>query len=181
MYLEQLVWLKTDIDKYKYSRHGFGLDRKKNVSAGNGFGKNCIIFGVGMRSSGHADNLKKDFLVLGEGPTEQLDGTILIAEKKYSINFTENIKKLCLRLHCNGANSYLFINGTEIIKFNGKHSEIAANPLCLENVSKEFSVDSMEKTGLNGYVYDFSADYDAIAVNDILGIHKYLIKKNGVI
>ena len=39
----------------------------------------------------------------------------------------------------------------------------------------------MEKTGLNGYVYDFSADYDAIAVNDILGIHKYLIKKNGVI
>ena len=27
-------------------------------------------------------------------------------------------------------------------------------------------------------VYDFSADYDAIAVDDILDIHKYLIKKN---
>ena len=39
----------------------------------------------------------------------------------------------------------------------------------------------MKKTGLNGYVYDFSVDYDAIEVNDILDIHKYLMKKNGII
>ena len=39
----------------------------------------------------------------------------------------------------------------------------------------------MKKTGLIGYVYDFSVDYDAIAVNDILDIHKYLMKKNGII
>ena len=36
----------------------------------------------------------------------------------------------------------------------------------------------MKNTGLNGYVYDFSVDYDAIAVNDILDIHKYLIKRH---
>ena len=35
----------------------------------------------------------------------------------------------------------------------------------------------MKKTGLNGYVYDFSVDYDAIAVDDILDIHNYLMKK----
>ena len=35
----------------------------------------------------------------------------------------------------------------------------------------------MKRTGLNGYVYDVSVDYDAIAVDDILDIHKYLIKK----
>ena len=35
----------------------------------------------------------------------------------------------------------------------------------------------MKKTGLNGYVYDFSVDYDAISVNDILNIHKYLMEK----
>ena len=46
---------------------------------------------------------------------------------------------------------------------------------------KDFSVDNMEKTGLNGYVYDFSVDYDAISVNDILVIHKYLMKKNNII
>ena len=39
----------------------------------------------------------------------------------------------------------------------------------------------MKKTGLNGYVYVFSGDYDAIAVDDILDIHKYLIKKNSMI
>ena len=38
----------------------------------------------------------------------------------------------------------------------------------------------MKKTRLNVYVYDFSVDYDAIAVADILDIHKYLMKKNGV-
>ena len=44
---------------------------------------------------------------------------------------------------------------------------------------KILSVDNMKKTGLNGYVYDFSVDYDAIAVDDILDIHTYLMKKMG--
>ena len=39
----------------------------------------------------------------------------------------------------------------------------------------------MKKTGLNGYVYEFSVDYDGIAVDDVLDIHKYLMKKNNVI
>ena len=39
----------------------------------------------------------------------------------------------------------------------------------------------MEKTGLNEYVYDFSYDYDAILVDDILDIHKYLMEKNNKI
>ena len=60
----------------------------------------------------------------------------------------------------NGANSYLFVNGTEIIKFKAKGSEIVAASSCLGNISKDFSVDNMKKTGLNGYVYDFSVDYN---------------------
>ena len=82
-------------------------------------------------------------------------------------------------MHYNGANSYLFINGAEIIKFKAKDSEIVATPLCLRNISKDFSVDNMKKTGLNGYVYDFSVDYDT--VDDILDIHKYLMKKNDTV
>ena len=54
----------------------------------------------------------------------------------------------------NGANSYLFVNGKEIIKFNAKVFEIVATSLCLGNISKDCSVDNMKKTGLNGYVYD---------------------------
>ena len=56
------------------------------------------------------------------------------------------------------------------------------SPLCLGNISKNFSVDKMKNTGLNGYVYDFSVDYDdAIAIDDILNIHRYLMEKNGIL
>ena len=86
-----------------------------------------------------------------------------------------------MSLHHNGHNSFLFVNGTETYKFKAKNSEIVASPLCLRNISKDFSVDNMKKTGLNGYVYDFSADYDAIVVDDILDIHKYLMEKNHIV
>ena len=99
----------------------------------------------------------------------------------YAISFTVTKKKFCLSLHYNGANSYLFVNGTEIYKFKAKDSEIVASPLCLGNISKDWSVDNMKKTGLNGYVYDFSVNYDSIAVDDILDIHNYLMKKNDIV
>ena len=56
-----------------------------------------------------------------------------------------------------------------------------AAPLCLGNISKDWSADNMKRTGLNGYVYDFSVDYDAIAVDCILDLHKYLMKKNNIV
>ena len=84
-------------------------------------------------------------------------------------------------MHYNGANCYLFVNGTEIHKFKAKDSDIVATPLCSGNISKDWTVDNMEKTGLNRYVYDFSLEYDAIAVDDILDIHNYLMKKNGIV
>ena len=99
----------------------------------------------------------------------------------YSINFTVTKKKFCLSLHYNGANSYLFVNGTEIIKFKAKDSEIVAGPLCLGNISKDWSTDNMKKTVLSGYVYDFNADYNTIAVDGVKDIHHYLMKKNNMI
>ena len=55
-----------------------------------------------------------------------------------------------------------------------------AFPLCLGNTPKDLTVDNMQKTKLNGYVYGFRVDYDAITVDDILVIHKYLMKKNNI-
>ena len=78
---------------------------------------------------------KKDRLGLEKGPTQGLEHT-LTAEKMYSINFTVTKKKFCLSLHYNGANSYLFVNGTEIYKFKGKDSEIVASPLFWEMFQK---------------------------------------------
>ena len=95
----------------------------------------------------------------------------------YSINFTVRKKKFCSSLHYNGTNSYLFVNGTEIYKFKAKASEIVASPLCLRNTFKDWSTDNMKKTSFNGYIYDFSVDYDATDTDDIKDIHKYLMKK----
>ena len=84
-------------------------------------------------------------------------------------------------MHYNGANSYLFVNDTEIYKLKAKDTEIVTTPLCLGNISKDWSVDNVKKTGFNGYAYDVSVDYDAITVDDIKDIHKYLMKKNNII
>ena len=66
----------------------------------------------------------------------------------YSINFTVTKKKFCLSLHYNGANSYLFVNGTEIYKFKAKDSKIVAASLCFGNISNDWSVDNMKKLDL---------------------------------
>ena len=54
-------------------------------------------------------------------------------------------KKFCLSLHYNGANSYLFVNGTEIYKFKVKDSKIVVTPLCLGDISKDWSVNNIKK------------------------------------
>ena len=97
-----------------------------------------------------------------------------------SINFSKNNAKFCLSLYYNAANSYLFVNTTEIYKFRAKDSDIVENPHCLGNISEDFSTDNMNKTGLYGYVYDFSTDYNPIAADDIVDIHKYLTEKNNI-
>ena len=130
-----------------------------------------------MNSSIHVDNKGKDILVLGIGPTQGLGEHSLTAEKMYSINFSKNNTKFCLNLHYNGANSYLFVNGTDISKSKAKDSNIVASPLCLGNIYKDWSTDNMRKSSFTGYVYDFSVGYDAIGVDDIKDIHKYLTKK----
>ena len=100
---------------------------------------------------------KKDILILGNGPTQGLEHT-LSAERMYSIIFTGHNNKFCLSLHYNGPNIYLFVNGTEIHQFKAKDSEI----------SHDWSVDNVKTIRLSGYVYDYSVDLDAIAIDDIL-------------
>ena len=73
------------------------------------------------------------------------------------------------------------MDGTEIYKFKAKDSEFVATPLCLGNISKDWSVDNMKKTGFNGYVYDFSVDYETTGVDDIVDIQTYLMKKDNTV
>ena len=105
-----------------------------------------------MSSSTKIDNKGKNILILGKGPTQGFGEYSLSAEKNYSISFTKVNTKFCLSLHYNGANSYLFVNGTEIHKFLAKDSMIVPNNLCLGNISKDFSASNMKKTGFNGCI-----------------------------
>ena len=151
-----------------------------SLSNGNAFGKNVIIFGVDLSSTAHVDNRKKYILIFCKGLMQGLEDTIFTAEEEYVINFSEQRKKFCLSLHYNRVDSYLFVNGVEMYKFNAKDSEINEAQLCLGNVSKDFSADNMKKTGFYGYVYDFSVDYDSTDAVDILYIHKQLMAKNNI-
>ena len=77
-------------------------------------------------------------LVLGKDFIPGLDNATNYAEKLYSISFVKTNAKFGLSLHYNGANSYLFVNGTESHKFKAKDSEIVAASLCLGKFQKSF-------------------------------------------
>ena len=172
----------ADIDKYKYSGSRIGFDGRGFYShPSGGTGRNVIIYSVDMSSSTKTDNKGKEILILEKGPTQGFGGHSLSAEKMHSINFTKINTKFCLSLQYNRANSYLFVNGTKIHKFTAKDSMIVPYNLCLGNASKDFSASYMKKTGFNSNIYDFSADYNTIDVNNIKNIHKYFMKKNNIV
>ena len=116
--------MNADTDKYKYSGYNIGFDSRSEFSLPDGsMGRNVVIFRVDMSSFVHIDNKGKVILIFGEGPTQELDDTTLTAEAKYSINFVQPIKRFALSLHCNGSNSFLFVNSTKIYQFKAKNSE----------------------------------------------------------
>ena len=112
-----------------------------------------------MASSLPIDNKKKYILILCRDLRQGLDDANLTAQKEQFINFTEQQKKFCLSLHYNE-----FVNGIEIYKLKENDSEANSAPLCLGNVSKDFSADKMKKTGLCGYIYDFSVNFEILIV-----------------
>ena len=126
----------ADVDQYKNSGYGIGFDRNGEFTFGNGLSRNVIVFGVDLTNSSHANN-KTNILVLGKDFTQEINGATLYTENLDSINFTENNKKFCVIM------DIIVIYLLMVQKFI--NSEIVANPLCLGNISKEFSVDNMKK------------------------------------
>ena len=148
-------------NKHSYSGYGIGFDSSSRFSIPNfDCSKNVIIFGVDMSSSVYANNKNKDILILGKQQTKGLDNTSLRPEADNSIIFSRSERKFSLSLYYNGSKSFLFVNVTKIHHFKTKDSEIKRYLLSLGNISKDFSTDNTKKTGLNGYVYDFSVDYN---------------------
>ena len=129
-------------------------------------GKSLIVFGL------RHIIIRKRYLNPWFGTTQGLDDTTLTAEAQYSISFLRSNRKFCLSLYYNGSNSFSFVNATNICQFwNKKYL------LCLRNISGDFSVNNMKKTELNRRVYDFSVDYKAFDISNIIETHKYLMKE----
>ena len=141
-----------------------------------------VTSGADTNNFKRANNKTKSILVLGQDFIQKIDDTTIYAKKTYSPNFNVENKTFCLSLHYNGDNSYLFVNGKEVIKFKAKDSEIKAHPLCLRNISNKYPISSdFKDTALCGSISNFSVDYSTITNEKILDIHSYLMKKNNII
>ena len=124
-----------------------------------------------MSSSTHIDNKKKNILVLGKGHT-------LTAKKKmYLINFTVTKKKKLVRACISMKQIVIYLlMAQKLLNLKQKILRLLQPPSCLGNISKDWSVNNMKKTGFTGYIYDFIVDYNAIAVDDIKDM-----KKNNIV
>ena len=156
-----------------YSGYGITFDSAGFWSFDNGTAGNVVIIVVDNSSSSHTGNRKNNFLILGVKVQLLLLKEALIHQRK-NINFSELNTKLCLILHYNVGNSYLFVNGQEICKFKVGNKNFNLPPLfCLRSISHGFSATESIEVSLNGNVYDFSVDYNAIDKSHIL--KKFLI------
>ena len=116
--------------------------------------ENVIMFRVDNTSSSHAENRKNNFLVLGEGPT--FAGNNGLAEKKFSINFSEASTKYCLSLHYNADNSCQFVSEKEIFKSKADNNNINFQAqFCVGSISIGFSATESIEVSSNGNVYGF--------------------------
>ena len=129
-----------------------------------------LLFRADMSSSVHVNNKGKGILIFGKGPTQGLVDTILTAETIYPINFTEPNKRFVLSLHYTGSNNFLLVNATKIYHFKAQKSDIRDYTLCFGNISAYFFISNLKK-GIRRSCKFFSA------TDDILNIHKYLMKR----
>ena len=133
-----------------------------------------------MSTSKYQNNKKQSVLVLGYGSIKKINNTERHVEQSYTSDFTsDNSKIVCLSLHYNGSDSFLFVNGKKICQFKAKDSEIDKHPIATENIANngDLSDDDIESAKLYGNVYDFSVSYEQISNENILNIHNYLMRK----
>ena len=136
-------------------------------------GRKVLIFGADMSFSAHATNTANHIYLMGDGLTQGINDTTLYVKKNYWRNFTDPGKKFIISLHCNGDESYFFVNGRQELKFKAKTDQLVKEKLCIGNLSDQWTASESEKTGLYGNIYDFLVDYQAIVgVGPIYDMHR---------
>ena len=157
----QITKNATDNSKNNYKgyaicfdeRSQFGNTMNKDGITYTSNGRNVLIVGVDMSFSAHATNRANHIYVMGDGLTQGINNTTLYVEKKYFRKFTETRLKFVLSLHYNGADSYLFVNDRQELKFKAKTDQLVKEKLCIGNLSDQWTTSKSEKTGLYGNIY----------------------------
>ena len=126
--------------------------------------RNIIIFGADLSTLRHSTNRTQNILVLGCAFIQKINNTTIYAEGSYSPNFSIKNKVFCLSLHYNGDNSYLFVNGKEVVKFKDNNFEIKPQLIALGSIitSEHLLTNEIKESKLYGIIYDFNVDYSAI-------------------
>ena len=171
----------SDKEKYVHSGYGITFDSAGSWSFDDDIAKNVIIFRVDNSSSCHSDNCKNNFLLLVESLNFGINRSFGSPERKFSIYFTKENTQFCFSLHYNDDNSYLFVNGKEILKFKAGNKNVNfPTQFCLGSMSDGLSATESREAFLNGNVYDFSVDYNSVDKSDILNFHNYLMTQNNI-
>ena len=145
------VKITKNVNTHHYEHQGYGIcfDSESFFSFGNRTdAKNVIIFGVNTSNSSHSTNKTQNVYVLGKDLVQAINNTTIYTEKIYKTNFTEQSKRFILSLHYNGDNSYLFVNGSQELKFKSSVKYLNKNLLCVGNISSDWSLTNGRKTGL---------------------------------
>ena len=179
----------TDNSKNNYKGYGVCFDEGSEFDhtiTEGGFAhatdaRNVLIFGADMSFSVHKTNRGNHIYLMGKGFTQGINGTTIYVEKNFYRNFMDPDKKFVLSLHYNGDDSYLFVNGSQELKFKAKTDQLVKEKLCIGNLSDQWTTSKSEKTGLYGSIYDFVVDYEQIVgLKAIYNMHRYLMTKNNI-
>ena len=169
-----IVKLTRNKEKTKFSHNGpeIAFDRKGWLSFGNEFARDVVIFGVDNSSSSHTDHRKNNFLGLGKGPNDGINNASEknCCRKNLVLILVKANAKFCISLCYNGGESYLYVNKTEICKFEA-NDNISWYNFCLGSISKDFTTEEQSEIFSNSTVYDFSSDHSSIKKEDIFNIH----------
>ena len=185
----QIIKNATDYDKNNYKGNGICFDERSEFGhtitegghAHTTDARNVLIFRADMSFSVHATNRANHIYLMGTGLTHGINDTTIYVEKNFYRKFTDFGKKFILSLHYNGDDSYLFVNGSQELKFKCKTDQLVKEKLCIGNLSDQWTTSESEKTGLYGNIYDFVVDYEQIlGVKTIYDMHRYLMTKHNI-
>ena len=175
--LKIVIWSKqynkknSDEEMFVHNVYTITSDSAGSWSFNNDTARTVTMFGVDNKSSSHYDNCKKSFQCQMNVHIFELIKVLVHQKQNFSINSSKVNIKACLIFYYNADNSYLFVNGKEILQFKTDNKNVNfLTQFCLKSISNRFGNIESRSVSANGSVYEISVDYNSTDKSDILNI-----------